>query len=262
MADPLRGLGQVTPATRLKAAEVVAAAGAAGITLDIVWGYNPASRPEHSSGRAVDFMVGFDTKSKTDGDWIADYVWRHRNRLGVKHIIWWQRIISTVVRTGVWRSMADRGNATVNHKDHPHVWFLSDAYTAPSASAPPQSPPSATVPAPDQQTNGRLSVLIGTVHVQRALIRLGYDVGRWGADGIRGPDTSAAVRRFQADHGLVPDGIAGRRTMTALWQKLIGARVDGIWGPETGRLTEAFQRRHGLVVDRIAGPASWAAGVA
>ena len=47
MADPLRGLGQVTPATRLKAAEIVAAAEAAGHTVLIVWGYNPASRPEH-----------------------------------------------------------------------------------------------------------------------------------------------------------------------------------------------------------------------
>jgi len=35
-------------------------------------------------------------------------------------------------------------------------------------------------------------------------------------DGIFGPTTEAAVRQFQLNHGLVPDGIAGPRTWAVL----------------------------------------------
>jgi len=52
--------------------------------------------------------------------------------------------------------------------------------------------------------------------VQRALERQGYDVGAPGNDGRFGPLTAAALRRMQADHGLVVDGIVGGRSRSAL----------------------------------------------
>ena len=51
---------------------------------------------------------------------------------------------------------------------------------------------------------------------QAALTGLGYDAG--GADGIFGANTAAAVKRFQAAHGLAADGIVGRDT----WHALLG----------------------------------------
>jgi zinc D-Ala-D-Ala carboxypeptidase len=52
--------------------------------------------------------------------------------------------------------------------------------------------------------------------VQRLQIRVGGYPGygrRLGTDGVYGPDTRAAVRRFQQAYGLVADGIAGPRTL-------------------------------------------------
>jgi putative peptidoglycan binding protein/peptidase M23-like protein len=56
--------------------------------------------------------------------------------------------------------------------------------------------------------------LTTTLGVQLALIALGYNPGV--ADGIDGPNTRAAVRAFQADHGLAADGIVGPNTRAAL----------------------------------------------
>lgn len=55
---------------------------------------------------------------------------------------------------------------------------------------------------------------------QEKLQRLGYDLGRWGADGDFGADTYNAVVKFQRDHGLDADGEIGPMTMEAIDQVL------------------------------------------
>lgn len=55
----------------------------------------------------------------------------------------------------------------------------------------------------------------GTVrNIQAGLQRLGYDPGS--ADGRFGPQTEAAIRRFQQDNGLAVDG----QPTAALWQQI------------------------------------------
>jgi len=50
--------------------------------------------------------------------------------------------------------------------------------------------------------------------IQEALVAKGYDPGE--IDGVYGPMTEAAVRKFQKEHGLEVDGIVGPLTWTAL----------------------------------------------
>lgn len=52
--------------------------------------------------------------------------------------------------------------------------------------------------------------------LQEALISLGYDCGRWGADGDYGDATEMAVRALQKDKGITVDGDYGPITHKAL----------------------------------------------
>ena len=70
----------------------------------------------HPSGLALDYMVGSDAAL---GNAIVEYHIAHWDELGVDYVIWQQRMLSSP--NGSWKAMADRGGATANHMDHPHV---------------------------------------------------------------------------------------------------------------------------------------------
>ena len=77
-----------------------------------------AGTSDHPLGRAVDFMV-----ERATGDDLAACALENMDALGVKYVIWEQRIN----HGSGWEAMEDRGGATANHFDHVHVSFESGA---------------------------------------------------------------------------------------------------------------------------------------
>jgi peptidoglycan hydrolase-like protein with peptidoglycan-binding domain len=112
------------------------------------------------------------------------------------------------------------------------------------------------------------------------------DLGLSPADGVFGPGTYKAVRRFQRKHGLTVDGIvgtvtwrlvhrsrartssassgagrssSGRGTSVKLLQRKLGIAADGVFGPGTASAVKRFQRARGLTADGVVGPGTWQA---
>lgn len=98
-------------------------------------------------------------------------------------------------------------------------------------------------------------------------------------DGKFGPQTEAAVKYFQARHGISPSGKVGAKTWEALvvtlWKGKTGAAVsaveiqlkyqygfpslsvDGTFGPMVKAAVKAFQKRYGLTPSGIVGERTW-----
>ena len=76
--------------------------------------------------------------------------------------------------------------------------------------------------------------------LQERLNELGYDCGM--ADGIYGTKTVAAVKAFQQDNGLTPDGVCGQLTWAALErtepEQLYRVSIDGVTWAQYRRILE------------------------
>ncbi len=126
------------------------------------------------------------------------------------------------------------------------------------------------------------------VDVQARLLRLGYELGVTGVDGVFGPETERAVMLFQKKRGRDVDGIVGPET----WREMVDAsyrlgdrqmylkeppvrgddvrelqatlnnlgfnagRVSGVFGEQTDKAVRDFQRNVGLDADGIVGETS------
>lgn len=203
----LKYMGNVSASTRTIAEEVVDHLDSIGKPLPtypdmkspVIWGKdsNPKNT-EHYSGRALDFMI---RNSPSVGDAVADYVWANRVRFGLTHIIWRQRIKSTVTQPGVWRPMSDRGSPTENHMDHPHCYFNGKSVTG--------SPKK-----PSKSSGSSKSTYFEPKGVSMTVKQIQKAAGVT-ADGYYGDDTKAAVKVLQRRLGVTADGLWGPATEKA-----------------------------------------------
>ncbi|MFD0853650.1 hypothetical protein ACFQ07_15540, partial [Actinomadura adrarensis] len=79
---------------------------------------------DHATGTACDFMVSTggaypSAAGQSQGDRVAQYAINNASKLGIKYVIWKQRIYD--MRSPGWDSMSDRGGVTANHYDHVHI---------------------------------------------------------------------------------------------------------------------------------------------
>ena len=105
--------------------------------------------------------------------------------------------------------------------------------------------------------------------LQQNLIGLGYLDGS--ADGSYGSKTKTAVKKFQAEFGLNPDGNAGEATQAAVENAVVRLQVelknagfapgtpDGHFGSKTKTALKKFQKDRGLEETGVADTATWKA---
>ena len=105
--------------------------------------------------------------------------------------------------------------------------------------------------------------------LQKNLIGLGFLEGS--ADGSYGSKTKAAVKEFQAEFGLSPDGNAGDATQAAVENAVVRLQVelknagfapgtpDGHFGSKTKTALEKFQKDRKLPETGVADTATWKA---
>ncbi|MGW3352797.1 coiled-coil domain-containing protein [Nonomuraea rubra] len=77
---------------------------------------------EHPQGRACDFMITRggarpSPAQKAQGDALAAWAIKNASRLGIKYVIFYQRIW----QGSGWKAMSSRGGVTANHQDHVHI---------------------------------------------------------------------------------------------------------------------------------------------
>jgi peptidoglycan hydrolase-like protein with peptidoglycan-binding domain len=109
--------------------------------------------------------------------------------------------------------------------------------------------------------------------VQKRLKNLGFDPGP--PDGIFGPLTEKAVKHFQIDRRIIPDGVVGSQTEAILFPLIMNGHkgsaikrvqrrlkelgfdpgpLDGDFGPMTERAVRYFQKKNDISPDGVIGP--------
>lgn len=104
----------------------------------------------------------------------------------------------------------------VSDKKWTHWGELKDVIYNLPQEVPAEEPGKEEQPVADKPTLRRGSKGAWVTTVQTMLKNKGYDLGPCGVDGDFGKATEKAVKEFQKDHGLDPDGVVGPKTYAAL----------------------------------------------
>jgi murein DD-endopeptidase MepM/ murein hydrolase activator NlpD len=83
-----------------------------------------------------------------------------------------------------------------------------------------------------QQTKGNMNYQKDVESIQIALELLGYELPRYGIDGLFGPETASSVNRFKKDNNL-QEGLINESTLTS---PIGSTTVNSPYGPRNGRV--------------------------
>ncbi|WP_157074526.1 peptidoglycan-binding protein [Janibacter corallicola] len=228
---------------------------------------------EHSEGRALDWMLDANDPHERE---VADSVisWllapddqgrpaAMARRFGIMYIIWNRQIWGTYQMSDGWRPY----NGPSPHTDHIHFsfswdgamqrtsWWTGKAWqdvtTTPGGPSVPVLPPDG-YPTLREGSRGP--------DVQLAQRVIGVT-----ADGVFGPDTKAALREWQGEHGLTRTGVLDDDT----WNRMVAEGEVSARGEDdggiakyfdtsvrlgsTGEAVKALQRELGVTVDGVFG---------
>ena len=136
-----------------------------------------------------------------------------------------RQLVKSSLPAGV--EVIDMGKLSMASGDGIHApmgWYASASAKVKAGAKPGQAPtPTSTGRMPWEHTFIQVptgpkmgSRGVEVINLQRALMALGYDVGRTKDDGILGKYTSAAISKFQADNKLQASGTATPETVQAV----------------------------------------------
>lgn len=104
-------------------------------------------------------------------------------------------------------------------------------------------------PAPAPKPKGVVSIY----DFQRAVLKDGYTLPRYGCDGCWGAETESVAKK-----ALVKvEKPTQHHYRTRLVQEAVGAMVDGYCGEKTKTAIKAYQKASGLVADGVVGLKTW-----
>jgi len=140
--------------------------------------------------------------------------------------------LTTTLRNHDWAAFA-RGYNGPDYKRHGYDRKIAEAYARYVSSGP------APKPGKSPSLLRRGSAGRDVLELQTMLVAAGHAVTR---DGQFGPQTALAVQKFQREHGLDADGIAGPLTMAALARALGGGqwRFGNVWLRLRNRIAALF----------------------
>lgn len=180
---------------------------------------NARARNNYASWCGVKGKGIIPTKYRVPG---AAVFWSNSGASSIHHVAYLWKPVKEGHPEGDWYIIEARGvmYGVVSGKllsRKPNFWGLMDKYFDYENEAVTEAPAETVIVAP---TLGSRILRNGdegadVKEMQSGLIRLGYDLGKWGADGDFGDATEQAVIAFQRDHGLDDDGEFGPLSLAA-----------------------------------------------
>ena len=218
-------------------------------------GLRPGDRLDHGTGTAIDIML----VPHTDPAWVAlgDEInaWLQNNAedLGIKYLIWKQRIWHPGSPPDKWDMMEERGDPTKNHYDHIHVSVNPDESSSAATEVKaipgmddPYGPPETTVDGKKGEDAGQLTREDGTPG-------RGAISGDTSSVGTGNAADGEAAKAFPGISPYTPEGPQLAMELNQEQQSVVQA-IDS--AAKESRLPEDKQPRAAVLAAALAGQSS------